>query len=130
MARIDNIDLSKDSDTISENLDNVTENASECVPHISNTIGCITPDVLVENESIQSKSQQPHSPQISSFHLTEFENEERPHRERVFKLEFSPSDSPVTGKFKSKIKDLQRNNEKLKSKLEFNNITEIISSVE
>ena len=51
-----------------------------------------------------------------------FENEERSHKKRVFKLEFSPTDSPVTGKLKSKIKDLQRINESLKSKLEFNDL--------
>ena len=98
------IELSKDSDTISENFDNVTDNASECMPHTSNMIGITTPGVLVENESIQSQSQQPHSPQVSSLHFKEFENEEQPCKKRVFKLEFSPSDSPVTEKFKSNVR--------------------------
>ena len=79
------------------------------------------PGVLVENESIHSQSQQPHSPQISSLHFKN-ENEERPYKKRVFKLEFSQTDSPVTGKFKSTIKELQRTNEQLKTRLEFNDM--------
>ena len=123
MFTLNRMDLEtlRDSDTISENMDNNTDNASECVVQVTNVIST-TPGVLVENESTHSQSQQPHSPQISSLHFDKFENEERPYKKRVFKLEFSPTDSPVTGKFKSKIKDLQRINESLKSKLEFNDM--------
>ena len=39
------------SDTISEHLDNITDDASECVPQLNNIVGT-TPGVLVENESI------------------------------------------------------------------------------